>query len=111
MMLTLTCAAGPLPNDGMVMVMLSRGQAALDLGNISGARRLFMLPAQAGNAEAERCLAETYDPVWLAKHNAHPLADLADPDVALTWYQKAADGGDAEAAHYLGRDSSVNKTP
>lgn len=114
--LTIACAAAaPDANQSqageMSALMLLRGESALSLGNISGARRLLMMPAMAGNAQAERRLAETYDPVWLAKHNAHPLGSLSDPNTALTWYERAADQGDSEAARYLGRDSPADKTP
>lgn len=93
------CSAAALadPPDSqpdIAQILLERGEQALGAGNISGARRLLQQPADQGNGEALRFLAESYDPVWLAQHNVIGIDTFADLQKAAELYQQAAKDGD-----------------
>jgi hypothetical protein len=81
----------------MTSVLLERGKTALQRGDISSARALLTPLAQNDNAEASRCLAQTYDPVWLAKHHVVNLESFEDDDRAARLYVHAAQLGDPVA--------------
>ena len=85
----------------MTSVLLERGKTALQRGDISSARALLKQPADNDIAEASRCLAETYDPVWLAKHHVVNLQSFADADTAAQLYVHAAQLGDPIATAQL----------
>jgi len=76
--------------------LIQYGEQAMQAGNLTAARRLLKRPALAGNAEAARRIADTYDPVWQAQHGVVGVAWLADPDAAIQWYKLAAELGDDE---------------
>jgi TPR repeat protein len=70
-------------------------------GDLAGARLVLSRAAEAGNARAAFMLAETYDPLELAKLGERGLAsNLA---AARIWYAKANDLGWKEAAARLER--------
>lgn len=79
-----------------LQILLNRGKQSLNLGDISGARRLLKPPAESGSREAARCLGESYDPQWLAAHQAS-LPNLIEVATAVIWYRRAAQLGDAAA--------------
>ncbi len=97
-------AATPKPDgnlpDAVVAALLRRGDAMLELRDISAARRLYERAAMAGSARGALLLGGTYDPtlrsgaVW----DAEP-----DAGAAAAWYQLAAKLGDAEARSRLRR--------
>lgn len=82
-------------------IMMHHGEQAMANGDISGARLALQKAADWGLAEATRCLAQTYDPIWLRKHEIMNVEQFADPVTAATLYQKAAKLGDAIAANTL----------
>jgi hypothetical protein len=85
----------------LMSLLLERGKAALESGDISSARALLKQPADDGVPEASRCLAQTYDPVWLAKHHVMNLQSFADTDIAAQLYVHAAHLGDPTAIAQL----------
>lgn len=83
--------------------LAERAAQAMDTyDDISAARSLLKPLADAGDAEAARRIAETYDPVWLVKRHVIGVDGLADPDRAIHWYRVAAELGDrTEGNRYL----------
>ena len=102
-----TVTAPPIPlvqqaaPANLVALLMSRGQAMLELGNISAARLLFERAAELGNAHSATEAGKTYDPDYLRSARARGIA--ADPARAAAWYRKAAALGDTEAAGRLAR--------
>src|SRR6185437_1061335 len=74
---------------------MRRGQQALALGDILGARAQFELAAQTGDASAALAAGKAYDPDFLPRH----LAPGTQPDrtKAMAWYRQAAALGDPDA--------------
>ena len=76
-------------------VRLKRGQAALELDDIAGARLIFEYLANHGSAAGAYQLALTYDP---KTQSLNPLASTGpDAKMAEHWYRKAAELGHPEA--------------
>jgi hypothetical protein len=75
-----------------IAVMMKGGAEFMANGNIAAARMMFRPAAEAGHPAAAFALAETYDPLVLAKLGAK--GGIA-PDVALAqrWYAKANELG------------------
>ncbi len=102
-----TVTAPPIPlvqqaaPANLVALLMSRGQAMLELGDISAARLLFERAAELGNARGATEAGKTYDPDYLRSARARGIA--ADPARAAAWYRKAAALGDTEAAGRLAR--------
>jgi len=99
-------APAPVPNKNVpaleaeeVAVLLSRGKDFLSAGDISSAQLLFRRAAESDSAEAALLLASTYDPRYLAAHNA--VGVVGDEVKARAWYQRAAELGSPEAARML----------
>jgi len=67
--------------------LMQRGEAFLAQGNIAVARQYFARAAESGLALAAFRLAETYDPIELARLNTRGV--VADPAEARRWYQQA----------------------
>jgi hypothetical protein len=78
--------------------LMTKGEQLMDQGDISGARKALLPAANHGAAEALRCLAQTYDPKWLADHNVVGLEGLTDLGKAAELYAKAKAAGDKIAA-------------
>jgi hypothetical protein len=80
---------------------MRRGQQALALGDIQGARAQFELAAQTGDASAALAAGKVYDPDFLPRH----LASGTQPDrtKAMAWYRQAAALGDPDAMNLLAR--------
>ena len=89
----------PAPDGGEITMLLTRGKDLLASGDLSSAQLLFRRAAEAGSAEAALKLASTYDPRYLAEHNA--VGVMGDEEKARTWYQRAIDLGSAEARRRL----------
>jgi hypothetical protein len=89
----------PLLSSSMINALLEHGSAMLSIGDISAARLLFIRAAEAGSGKAAVALGDTYNPTFLADHNA--LGSLADPELAKTWYRKALALGEAQAKERL----------
>ena len=87
-----------------IAVMMKGGAEFIANGNIAAARMMFRPAAEAGDPAAAFALAETYDPLVLAKLGAK--GGIA-PDVALAqrWYAKADELGYSASAWRLTRRS------
>ena len=83
----------------LVQTMLRRGDAMMDQGDISAARRTYERAAAAGNAQAATGVGRTYDPDVLAVLGAP--RGMADRAAAIQWYRRGAAMGDLEAARLL----------
>lgn len=79
--------------------LMQQGRQALSGGDISAARVAFRRLADAGIAEAALAFAETYDPIYLAKHNVIGL--LGDRAAAKDLYERARQLGSTEADRML----------
>jgi TPR repeat protein len=79
--------------------LVDRGNAMLNLGNVSAARMLFTRAAESGIGIAAFKLANTYDPMFLHENNL--LGIKPDPAAAEAWYRKAAAMGEVEAERRL----------
>ena len=66
--------AAPLPSD-MLAILLERGAAMLEGGDISAARKLYARAADGGSGLAAAEVGKTYDPAYLADKPAY-LADI-----------------------------------
>jgi TPR repeat protein len=80
-----------------IAVMMKGGAEFIANGNIAAARMMFRPAAEAGDPAAAFALAETYDPLVLAKLGAK---GGITPDVALAqrWYAKANELGYSASA-------------
>jgi hypothetical protein len=99
-----TRAAPPRPPAGdadEVQLMLKQGQEFVAAGDLATARVVLRRAAQAGAAAAAFALAQTYDPMVLAKMRTRGV----DPDAAEArrWYEMAQKLGSGEAARQLER--------
>jgi hypothetical protein len=78
--------------------MVKRGAELMATGDVAAARLMYQRAAEAGDPAAAFSLAETYDPLVLAKGGVPP--DLAQ---ARAWYEKARELGSAMAPERLER--------
>jgi hypothetical protein len=78
--------------------MLKKGDELMTNGDVAAARLMYQRAAEAGEATAAFALAETYDPLILAKGGIPP-----DVALAQTWYRKARDLGSTQAPERLER--------
>jgi TPR repeat protein len=74
---------------------MSRGNEALAAGDVISARQFYELAASNGLAHAATAVGRTYDPNFLQGKGVR--GTLADVEAAKRWYQRAIDGGEAEA--------------
>jgi hypothetical protein len=81
--------------------LLSYGAHIKAIGNLADARQIFSRVAQAGDPRGAFMLAETYDPISLAKHQLLPKD--SDLELARIWYRKASDLGSPDAPGRLDR--------
>ncbi len=79
--------------------LLTRGEQAERLGDVSAARRLYASSVQQGEPVAALRLGRLYDPAYL-RQTALGGID-ADPDLARRWYERAAAMGNASAGPLL----------
>lgn len=79
----------------MVGLLMQRGDAALAVGDIIGARLLYERAAGLGSASAATAAGKTYDADFLERAGVRGIR--ADTAVAATWYLKAVTLGDPEA--------------
>jgi TPR repeat protein len=93
----------PAPNarapNARAMELLTRGEEAEHLGDVSGARRFYASAASQGNAKAALSLGRLYDPAYL-KQTALGGID-PDPAQARQWYERALALGNSEAGPLL----------
>jgi hypothetical protein len=81
--------------------LLTYGSHLKAIGNLIDARQIFSRVAQSGDPRGAFLLAETYDPISLAKHQLLPKD--SDLELARVWYRKASDLGSPDAAGRLER--------
>ena len=81
--------------------LMQRARELMQSDDVASARLLFRHLADAGFADAALALASSYDPTYLARHNAIGIA--GDEAKARDWYQRASELGSAEAGRFLAR--------
>jgi len=82
-----------------IAILLKRGQALFETGDLAGARLLLQRAAEAGDPVAAMAIASTFDPVVLQDLGVRGLP--ADVGKARYWYQKAREFGSKEAPKRL----------
>jgi TPR repeat protein len=87
-----TPAASALPD---IATLIARGDALLRLSDAAGARLFYARAAALGSAPATTAMAKTYDPVFLVVAGVSGVRPEARQ--AIAWYQRAMNGGDADA--------------
>ncbi|MGD0103259.1 MAG: hypothetical protein ABSC06_04400 [Rhodopila sp.] len=90
--------AEPTPRDHAA-ALFAQGLDAEIRGDLSGARRYYLVAAKDGDAAAARNLGRLYDPAYLKQ----TAIGGVDPDAALAreWYERAFRLGDPEAGLLL----------
>jgi hypothetical protein len=79
--------------------LVSRGKELLRSGDFSSARLILQRAADASDADAALTLGSTYDPIILARLGIRN--QVANVELARTWYEKAQEFGSTEAASRL----------
>jgi TPR repeat protein len=90
-----------MPRMAEVNEQLEEGKRRQAAGNLARARAIFLELAQRGDSRAAFLLAETYDPISLAKRQLLPPD--SDPEKARLWYRRALERGSPEANSRLDR--------
>jgi hypothetical protein len=96
--------AATAPRIANINEQLEEGKRLKAAGNLAGSRAIFQRYAQTGDSRAAFLLAETYDPISLAKHQLLPPD--SDPEKARLWYRRASEHGSMEANARLDRLSN-----
>src|SRR5215472_16239802 len=91
-------APTPLPTE-QITAFLARGDAFVRTRDIASARLLYERAADAGNGRAALQMGKSFDPAFLDSIGISRM--LGDRQLALSWYRRACDLGDAEAAPLL----------
>jgi hypothetical protein len=94
-------AALPLRDVAGQDSLLSYGTHLKAIGSLADARQVFSRVAQRGDPRGAFMLAETYDPISLAKHQLLPKD--SDIELARVWYRKATELGSQDAPGRLER--------
>jgi TPR repeat protein len=79
--------------------LVTRGKELLRNGDFSSARLILQRAADASDPDAALTLGATYDPVFLARLGIR--GQVANVELARTWYEKAQEFGSTEAASRL----------
>jgi TPR repeat protein len=79
--------AKPARNPQEIALLVERGRALFDAGDVVSARLFFRRAANAGDAAAAVAMGATYDPDVLAKRFIRGIE--ADAQEAREWYEKA----------------------
>jgi uncharacterized caspase-like protein len=77
-----------LHNPAEIAQMVKKGAELMAIGDVAAARLMYQRTAEAGEAMGAFALAETYDPLVLAKGDVRPNVGLAH-----YWYEKAGELG------------------
>lgn len=93
-----------MPRLAEINDQLEKGKRYKAAGDIAAARAIFLRLAQNGDSRAAFLLAETYDPIALAKHQLLPPD--SDLEKARLWYRRASERGSPEAGSRLERLSN-----
>jgi TPR repeat protein len=91
--------AQPAPDAWAIAIMVERGRAFFEAGDLAAARLLFHRAANAGDAAAALAMGATYDPIVLAGRLVRGLG--ADAEQARTWYERARELGSPEGPRRL----------
>jgi hypothetical protein len=90
----------PRPEQRQALASLvSRGKGLLRDGDFSSARLILQRAADAGDADAALTLGSSYDPIILTRLGLR--SQVANVDLARTWYEKAQEFGSTEASARL----------
>jgi TPR repeat protein len=87
-----------------ITALLARGDEFVRMRDIASARLLYERAADAGNGRAALRMGESFDPAFLNRIGIYRMA--GDRQLALSWYRRARDLGDAEAAQLLEKSES-----
>ena len=79
--------------------LIARGEAGVQMCDLTSARLYFERAAEAGDGRAALRLGETFDPTFLGR--AGIRGAQADRQQAVSWYRRARDLGNADAARLL----------
>jgi len=82
-------------------MLLARGDIFMQARDIASARLLYERAADAGNGRAALRVGESFDPAFLGRIGVY--RNTGDRRLALSWYRRARDLGDTEAAQLLER--------
>jgi TPR repeat protein len=94
-----TAKAPPRQHDAAeIAQIVKKGDELKGNGDVAAARLMYQRAAEAGDAAAAFALAETYDPLVLARGGIAP-----DVGLAQTWYWKARELGSVQALERLDR--------
>ncbi len=92
-------AAAPAGDPALARVLMRRGDALLEIGDISAARLAYARAATVGSAVAATAVGRTYDPGFIALIGGRGIA--GDVARAAQWYRRGVEMGDAAAAMRL----------
>jgi TPR repeat protein len=95
-----TPGAQAMPRIAEINEQLEEGKRLKAAGNLAAARAIFLGLARS-DSRAAFLLAETYDPISLAKHQLPPPD--SDLEMARLWYRRSAERGSPEANARLER--------
>ncbi len=79
--------APPMADDADLDALVQRGQKLLDRGDHLAARLVLEHAAAKGSARAALLLAQSYDPVYVARSGGDGIRP--EPEIAAGWYRKA----------------------
>jgi TPR repeat protein len=88
----------PLPAE-QITALLTRGDAFVRTRDIASARLFYERAADAGNGRAALRMGESFDRAFLDSIGIYRM--IGDRQLALSWYRRARDLGDTEAAQLL----------
>jgi hypothetical protein len=90
-----------------IAVLLNRGKAFLNDGDVVSARLVLRRAAEAGSAEAALALGASYDPLVIKQTGA--VGVRGDAEQARQWYQKAAALGSNVASRQLANLANASR--
>lgn len=88
-------------------MLLNRGKAFLNDGDVVSARLVLRRAAEAGSAEAALALGASYDPLVIKQTGA--VGVQSDAEQARQWYQRAAALGSNAASRQLANLANVRR--
>jgi hypothetical protein len=91
----------PAETRALISMAMARGDDAIGHGDVISARSFYELAASNGSAQAATAVGRTYDPIVLRDLRVWGLRP--DTEAAKRWYEKAIEGGDADARPRLER--------
>ena len=79
--------------------LIAKGDELMSNGDIFAARLFYERALKKGDARAATALGKSYDPVIYQQLKVHGV--IPDPNIAIEWYRKGAEGGDEMASARL----------